>query len=179
MEKLNRIFDHPIYALDEKTMEETVANLFFQTGKTIATAESCTAGRLADRLTSISGSSLFFLNGVIVYSNASKIKWLNIPEQTIGQYGAVSEETAKAMAENVRIQSGADMGLSVTGIAGPAGGTPEKPVGTVFIGLSAENHLRVYQPFRTLVPLDRLEFKERTSQFALDVLRKFLLSYAK
>lgn len=176
IQRLNAEFDNPVFGFDEDTMEMTVAELFFRTGQTVATAESCTAGMLADRLTRISGSSRFFLNGVITYSNASKTQWLGVPEEVLQRYGAVSEETAKHMAEAIRIKSETDIGISITGIAGPTGGTPDKPVGTVFIGLADENHLRVHQPFRTLVTLDRLTFKERTTQFALDVLRKYLLS---
>lgn len=107
--------------------------------KTVSLAESCTGGIISSLLTSQSGSSGYFLSGVVAYSNKSKELLLGIPEKTIVKYGAVSEKIAKLMAENIRKKTNADFGLSVTGLAGPSGANKNKPVGTVFISLSDEN----------------------------------------
>ena len=107
--------------------------------KTIAVAESCTGGQLCSLLTSLPGSSDYFLLGVVTYSNKSKVMLLNIPAKTIAKYGAVSRQIAILMAKNIRGKTHADFGLSITGIAGPAGATPAKPVGTVYVCLSGKN----------------------------------------
>ncbi len=175
-ERVNERFDNAVFGMDDDTIEETVARLLLKAGMTVATAESCTGGMLANRLTNIPGSSGYFMRGVVAYSNQSKCELLGVPEELIRDYGAVSGEVAMAMAEGVRKSSGTDIGLATTGIAGPTGGTETKPVGLVYIGLCIGDKTTVHQPFKTLVPLDRLSFKERTVQFALDVLRKNLLT---
>ncbi len=119
-------------------LEEEVAHILLSQKLTIAVAESCPGGLIASRLTNISGSSAFFERGAVTYSNLSKTEMLGVPKEVIETYGAVSEQTAKAMAEGIRKQSRTDLGLSVTGIAGPTGGAPGKPVGTVFIALSSD-----------------------------------------
>jgi nicotinamide-nucleotide amidase len=174
--RIDEKFRHAVYGFDDETMEDVVAELFFRSGKTIATAESCTGGLVAHRLTNISGSSRYFLQGFTTYSNESKIRELGIDASLIERYGAVSEEVAAAMAVRVREVAGSDIGLAVTGIAGPTGGTPEKPVGTVHIALKADDHAEVYRPLVPPYPVQRIEFKERTSQIALDLVRKYLLS---
>ncbi len=161
-----------IYGVAEKGLEEVVAELFFRTGKLVATAESCTGGLLANRLTDVSGSSKYFERGVVAYSNRAKVEILGVSEETLKAYGAVSGQTAVEMAQGVRRISGADLGVSTTGIAGPTGGTPEKPVGLVFVGFSdGERSYALEYRFRR----DRLFNKMRATQAALDLLRRELL----
>lgn len=119
-----------------QTLEEVVGDLLVQQNKSLSVAESCTGGLIGHRLTSVPGSSKYFDRGVIVYSNRAKTDLLDIPQRTLSRYGAVSEKTALLMAEGIREKSGSDLGLAVTGIAGPGGGTAEKPVGTVWIALA-------------------------------------------
>ncbi|OGS34430.1 MAG: hypothetical protein A2293_16215 [Elusimicrobia bacterium RIFOXYB2_FULL_49_7] len=119
-----------------ETLESVVASLLLQNKVTLAVAESCTGGRIGSKLTSLAGSSGFFLGGVIAYSNGLKKNMLAVSDRIIKEFGAVSEACACAMAKGIRQQTGADIGLSITGIAGPNGGTVDKPVGTVWIGLS-------------------------------------------
>ena len=121
---------------DKDALEEVVGKLLVEKGLTVALAESCTGGLIAERLTSVPGSSRYLLGGIVAYSNAVKEKILGVSSKLLEQYGAVSEQTALAMAKGVREIIGADLGLSVTGIAGPDGGSPEKPVGLVYIGLT-------------------------------------------
>ncbi|MBP3855677.1 MAG: nicotinamide-nucleotide amidohydrolase family protein [Ruminiclostridium sp.] len=122
----------------DKTAENVVL-LLKERGLTLASAESCTGGLISAEITSVSGSSDVFGYGVCTYANEAKMKLLGVREETLAAVGAVSEETAVQMAEGVRKLSGADMAVSVTGIAGPTGGTPDKPVGTVYIGFSSES----------------------------------------
>lgn len=164
-----------IYGHDDATMENAVAELLFRTRLTIATAESCTGGLVAHRLTNVSGSSSYFLQGVTAYSNASKISMLGVDPSVIEQQGAVSEATAKAMAEGIRRTAASDIGLSTTGIAGPTGGTPEKPVGLLYIGLAAAEGTHVIKAVPMPFEVNRLDFKERASQLALDEVRKYLM----
>ncbi len=175
LDAIHAHFEHAVYGFDHDTMEKAVAELLFRSGLSVATAESCTGGLLAHRLTNVSGSSGYFLRGVTAYSNESKIDLLNVASQTIEDHGAVSEEVAKSMAVGIRERSGADIGLSTTGIAGPTGATPAKPVGLVYIGLATKAGVKVHRPLILPYPLDRVTFKERTSQTALDLLRKHLL----
>jgi len=126
-----------IFAEGEKTLSEVIGTLLSERNETVAVAESCTGGLLGGEFTKISGSSKYFLGGVIAYSNEIKAKILNVSEETLQKFGAVSEETALEMAKNVRTLFNSTYGISITGIAGPTGGTPSKPVGTVWIGLSA------------------------------------------
>jgi nicotinamide-nucleotide amidase len=133
----------------------------------VATAESCTGGLLAHLLTNISGSSSYFDRGVITYSNTAKIELLGVPADFLEQYGAVSEQTAKAMATGIRKRASVDIGISTTGIAGPTGGTKEKPVGLVYIGLATRETVIVK---RFLFSGDRLTNKESTCDAALELL---------
>ena len=125
-----------IFSTDGKSIEETIAEILVQKKATMAVAESCTGGLIANRLTNVSGSSEYFLFSGVTYANESKINVLNVLPQTINKYGAVSIETVKEMAVGAKKISGADYAISVSGIAGPTGGTDEKPVGTVYIGIA-------------------------------------------
>lgn len=137
MEKIRDRLAGYIFGLDDDVLEEVVGRLVMQNSLTLALAESCTGGLIAARLTSIPGSSDYFLGSVVAYHNQIKKKVLGVPATTLEAHGAVSRETAVAMAEGVRQLTGADLGLSVTGIAGPGGGTPAKPVGLTYIALAA------------------------------------------
>ncbi len=161
-----------IFACDYETMEGVVAKYLKSKSMTLAVAESCTGGLIADRLTNVPGSSDFFERGVVAYSNPSKIALLNVPQSTIDQNGAVSEETAVAMSEGIRKTSGTDIGLSTTGIAGPAGGTLQKPVGTVYIALT-DGKRKACRKF--LFRWNRKRIKEISAQWALEMLRRYLI----
>ncbi|MCQ2514754.1 MAG: CinA family protein [Ruminococcus sp.] len=119
-------------------MEEKVVNLLIEKNLKLATAESCTGGLISERITRVSGASRVFDCGICSYANEIKTKLLGVSEETLNTVGAVSEETAMQMAYGVRRLAGADIGVSTTGIAGPTGGTPEKPVGTVYVGICTE-----------------------------------------
>jgi nicotinamide-nucleotide amidase len=162
--------DH-IFGTGDERLEEVVVRQLTLAGKTVATAESCTGGLIANRLTNISGSSAVFLAGWVTYSNAAKVRDVGVSEQTLRQHGAVSEPVAREMAEGARQRSGVDYVLSATGIAGPTGGTPEKPVGLVYIGLAMPTGTQVQ---RHVVGFERETFKWFVSQTALDMLRRAL-----
>jgi nicotinamide-nucleotide amidase len=157
---------------ENESMEEVVVHLLRQKGATLATAESCTGGLLANRLTNIAGASAIFLEGFVTYSNASKTDLLGVPAGLIAAHGAVSEEVARAMAEGARSKSGATYALATTGVAGPDGGTAEKPVGTVWMALAGEG--MTTEVWKENRPTDRLTFKQVVTQSALDRLRKRL-----
>ena len=164
--------DSYIVSADGRALEEIVVELLTKRNETLAVAESCTGGYLASCVTNVSGSSAVFLEGNVTYSNEAKIRALGVPGLLIERLGAVSEEVAAAMAEGARARSGASYALSTTGVAGPTGGTEEKPVGTVFIGLaSAMGSTEVQKLF---YPSDRLTFKQVVTQRALDLLRRRL-----
>ena len=152
-------------------LEEVVARLLLERKLTIAVAESCTGGLISHKLTNIPGSSAYFDRSIVTYSNISKETHLGVPAGILRDHGAVSAETAIAMAEGVRSVSGTNIGLSTTGIAGPAGGTKQKPVGTVFIGYADPQNTehRCFRFFR-----DRLWNKERFALAALDLVRRRL-----
>ncbi|MCG8604139.1 competence/damage-inducible protein A [bacterium] len=162
-----------IYSEEDREIAEVVAELLNRAGKTVAVAESCTGGLFANKLTNISGSSGYFERGVVTYSNEAKMAMVNVPEETLIEFGAVSSETAIAMAEGIRAVSGTDFGISTTGVAGPTGGTKEKPVGLVYIGFASKQGS--YSKMRRFLK-DRIGNKERTVQAALDLLRKELLA---
>ena len=161
-----------IYASDTQELEDVVGMLLKQQKLTLATAESCTGGMIANRITNVSGSSGYFLRGFITYSNQSKIEELGVAEELLIAHGAVSKEVAEAMARGARNTAKTEIAISVTGIAGPTGGTEEKPVGTCWIGYSdAKTTFGLKFNFGE----DRIRFKERASQAALDLLRRKLL----
>lgn len=166
-----RLEDH-LYGVDEDTMERVVAALMIMKRATIAVAESCTGGLLADRLTDVPGSSAYFERGVVAYSNQAKREILKVHKRILDRFGAVSQETAVAMAEGVRKISGTDLGLSTTGIAGPTGATAEKPVGLAFVGLA---HREGSFARRFLFGQDRRVNKECCVQAALNLVRQHLL----
>jgi nicotinamide-nucleotide amidase len=136
---------------------------------TLAIAESCTGGLLANRITNVPGASLVFLEGFVTYSNEAKIRSVSVPESLLALHGAVSEPVARAMAEGAAAKAGADFGVGITGIAGPGGGTAEKPVGTVFVAVARRGLATECR--RELFPTDRETFKQLASQAALDMLR--------
>jgi nicotinamide-nucleotide amidase len=161
-----------VYGEDDQTLEEVVVRLLEAQGKTVATAESCTGGWLAQRITAISGSSSVFHTGVVTYANESKIGLLGIPRALIGAVGAVSPEVARAMAERVRDLGQADFGVGITGIAGPGGGSDEKPVGLVYIAVAGPEGTELT---KSIFPGQRTDVRFRATQTALDMLRKQLI----
>ncbi len=160
-----------VFGRDEQTLEQVVVQSLIERKLTLSLAESCTGGLIASRITDVSGSSAALLAGVVSYSNEAKQSILGVPEQLLVEYGAVSEQVARAMAEGVRKITGSDIGISVTGIAGPTGGTPEKPVGLVYMALSSEKGTTAY---RHRFMGSRKDIKWRSSQTALDMLRQSL-----
>jgi PncC family amidohydrolase len=154
-------------------LEKQIGELLSQRGWTLAVAESCTGGLIAHRITNVSGSSDYFEGGVVTYSNEAKEEILGVPQETLAEQGAVSEETALAMAQGARRLFGTDIAVSVTGIAGPTGGTPEKPVGLVYIGLAAEG---VDLCQKHLWEGDRGENKAQSAEAALKLLLTHLTS---
>ena len=166
-----RLHGH-IFGYDDDTMEGVTASFLTDRKLTLSVAESCTGGLITDRLTDVPGSSVFLERGVVTYSNTSKVELLGVPASVIEKRGAVSEEVAILMAEGVKKLAGTDIGLSTTGIAGPTGGTEEKPVGTVFIALATEEGTTCR---RFLFRWDRRRIKEISSQIALNMLRRFLV----
>ena len=167
-----RLSDH-IVSEDGSELEAVVVRLLSQQGATIAVAESCTGGLLANRFTNVPGASAVFLEGNVTYSNAAKTRTLGVSTELLNRVGAVSKEVALAMAEGARARAGTTYALSTTGIAGPDGGTPEKPVGTVFVGLAAADGPSQVESL--FFPTDRATFKQMVTQSALDLLRKRLL----
>ncbi len=163
---------HSIFAFRGETMEEVVGLRLAVGGFSLAVAESCTGGLIAQRLTEVPGSSVYFKEGVVAYSNDAKTRSLGVDSELIRQHGAVSAPVAEAMAEGIRHRADTDFGLSVTGIAGPGGGTEEKPVGLVFIALSDDAHT---EHRKIMLPGDRHLIRWRASQAALDLLRRRLI----
>jgi nicotinamide-nucleotide amidase len=162
-----------IYGEGDITLEEVVVKLLIEKGITIAVAESCTGGMISARIVNVPGVSKVFKEGIIAYSNESKVKRLNISEETLKKYGAVSKECALEMARNVAMISGADIGLSSTGIAGPEGGTSDKPVGLVYLGLYM-NGVENYKELK--LSGDRNRIRLYTTINALDFLRRHILN---
>jgi nicotinamide-nucleotide amidase len=170
--KIRERADKYVYGENDEELEEVVGKLLAERGWTIAVAESCTGGLIMDRITNVPGSSRYFLRGFVTYSNESKTAELGVPESLYQEHGAVSREVAVAMAVGARNSAGADISISTTGIAGPAGGTPEKPVGLVWIGFSSKDRAFALKfQFGT----NRRRFKERASQAALELVRRVLL----
>lgn len=163
-----------VFGEGEDELQTAVARLLIEQGKTISTAESCTGGLVAKRLTDVSGSSAYFMQSFVTYSNEAKSRLLEIPAELIASHGAVSEAVAKAMAENCRRISGTDYALSVTGIAGPTGGTPDKPVGLVFVALAMAGRA-VVRELRLGETITRAEVRDRSAKAAVNLLRLELL----
>jgi nicotinamide-nucleotide amidase len=162
-----------IFGRDDDTLEGVVGDLLRLKCQTLALAESCTGGQLAGRVTDVPGSSEYFLGAAVTYANAAKADLVGVSAGTLERYGAVSEETAREMALGARKRFGATVGLATTGIAGPGGGTPEKPVGTIHVALDAADGTRVHT--RLLLPGDRALIRRWTTSTALGMLRKHLL----
>jgi len=165
---VQKILGAQIYGFDDEEIEVVVVRLLTERKKTLALAESCTGGGIAHRVTNVPGASAVFPGGFVTYSNGSKQKFLGVRAETLAAHGAVSEAVAREMAAGARSQLGADFAIAVTGIAGPGGGTKEKPVGTVFIGLAGEFGTVVERKFN---PYERETFKEVTAWQALEMLR--------
>ncbi len=174
VERVRELLGDVVYGVNVESLEEAVVAELARRGLTLATAESCTGGLLAQRITDVPGASEVFRTGLVTYANESKTRLLGVPEELIARHGAVSEEVARAMAEGARLRDGADYGLGVTGVAGPGGGTPEKPVGTVWIALSARDgcHAVLRRPQGRY--LGRASVRQRSAGQALDMLRRHL-----
>ncbi|HMO80469.1 MAG TPA: competence/damage-inducible protein A [Pyrinomonadaceae bacterium] len=174
-ERLSSALGVAVFTTTGETMEEVVGRMLRERGETLSLAESCTGGLVSRRITEVPGSSEYFSEGAVTYSNEAKVRTLDVPEETLAAYGAVSAETAEAMAKGIRARAGTDHAVSITGIAGPGGGTEEKPVGTVFIGYAGPHGVR---SIRLVLPGDRYLIRWRTSQAALDHLRRQMLKQA-
>jgi nicotinamide-nucleotide amidase len=169
--KLEETLEDWLYSSDGETLEQIVIYYLGLRQSTLAVAESCTGGMVAARITSVPGASRYFLGGAIVYADTLKNAFAGVTAEMIAQHGAVSAEVAKALANGIRLRTGATLGLAVTGIAGPTGGTEEKPVGLVHIALSdATKTESIEKHFRG----DRQRVRDWTSQQALDLLRRRL-----
>jgi nicotinamide-nucleotide amidase len=169
--ELQRALGDSVFSVDDRTLEAVVGGFLRARRWTLAVAESCSGGLLASRITDVPGSSEYFERGEVCYSNRSKSDVLGVPPGLIEQHGAVSEPVARAMAEGIRARAGTDIGIGITGIAGPGGGTPDKPVGTVAIAVvgRAGDEVRTHRLFG-----GREQVKQRSTQAALNTLRLLL-----
>jgi PncC family amidohydrolase len=158
--------------MNDQPLEIQIGELLRQRGLRLAVAESCTGGLIGDRITNVAGSSTYFIGGVISYAYEAKVRLLGVRWETLEAHGAVSRETVLEMARGVRNVLAVDIGLAVSGIAGPAGGTPDKPVGTTWIGLSAPGY---EQAWLNQLEGDRLQIKERAAGRALQYLAEYLI----
>jgi nicotinamide-nucleotide amidase len=170
--KIEQALGNSVFSFRGETMEEVVGRRLAITGFTLSVAESCTGGLIAQRLTSVPGSSRYFLEGVVTYSNQSKTRLLGVDKKLIKEFGAVSQQVARDMARGVRHKAKTDFGLAITGIAGPDGGSEEKPVGLVHVALADDAHT---EHKRFMIPGDRELIRWRASQAALDMLRRRLI----
>src|SRR5262249_12899808 len=161
-----------IFSAADETLEEVIVKLLAKCNQTLAVAESCTGGLLANRITNVPGASEVFLAGYVCYSNQAKADMLNIDPQLIEKHGAVSEQVARALAEHARGCARSDCALATTGVAGPGGGSPEKPVGTVYVALAATGEAIVKE---FVFPTDSETFKQIATQAALELLRRRLM----
>jgi len=161
-----------IFGEDDDTLEQVIVRILTNKKKMLAVAESCTGGLVANRITNVPGASVVFWGGIVSYANEAKMKVLGVSKQSLQNFGAVSEQVAKEMAEGLKKLSGTDYTIAITGIAGPTGGSPEKPVGTVFIAVSTTEKTIVRKNFN---PYDRETFKHVTSQQALEILRREII----
>ncbi|MBO0723184.1 MAG: nicotinamide-nucleotide amidohydrolase family protein, partial [Blastocatellia bacterium] len=167
--RLDKALEDYIFSKNDETLEEVVGSLLRSKGYTLATAESCTGGLLSGRITDIPGSSDYFLEGAVTYSNEAKTRQVGVPQKLIEEHGAVSEEVAKAMAEGTRERAGSTFGIGITGIAGPSGGTAERPVGLVYIALAGDMQTDVK---KFLFPGDRQLIRTLSVNAALDMIRR-------
>ena len=169
VEKIEEELDDLVFSDNGDSLEQIVGYYLQMRNATLAVAESCTGGLLAERITSVSGSSRYFIGGAVVYSNKLKTKFAAVPPDLIKKYGAVSVEVAKAMAEGIRERCGATFGVGITGVAGPTGGTPDKPVGLVFHALAGDRGTEVVE---RNFPGDRKRIRWFATQQALDMIRR-------
>lgn len=169
---LHEALGDAVYSVDGRPLEAVVGELLVARGMTLAVAESCTGGLLASRLTDVPGSSAYLERAAVCYSNASKVEWLDVSEALLAEQGAVSEPVARAMAEGIRLRARTSVGIGITGIAGPGGGSPQKPVGTVAIAVVVDEQARV-QTFRFIG--ERAQVKSQAAQTALNLLRLMLV----
>jgi len=167
--------DH-VYGVDDEQLETVIVRMLTERKQRLALAESCTGGFIANRITNVPGASAVLLAGLVTYSNEAKEQFLDVSAKTLKAHGAVSEAVAREMADGARRRTGADYAISVTGIAGPSGGTPEKPVGTVFIGLATPTDTSIAHKVNAF---DRETFKYVSSQQALEILRRAILENKK
>ncbi|MEA4920384.1 MAG: competence/damage-inducible protein A [Clostridiaceae bacterium] len=172
--EIKKVLGDVVYGVDVSSLEEVIVKGLTQKGLTLATAESCTGGLLGKRITDISGSSSCYLGGAVTYSNEVKMNVLGVSKETLKNFGAVSAETAIEMARGVRKLTGADIGISTTGIAGPGGGSEEKPVGTVYIALSAEGLDKVVKPDPRYMRT-RQRVRNSTASHAFNLIRQEIL----
>jgi len=161
-----------IFSRKGETIEQIISYLLQMRGMTLATAESCTGGLLAERITSISGSSRYFLGGAVVYSNELKMQFAGVPKALLDKYGAVSREVAQALAEGIRKRCLSSFGVGITGVAGPTGGTEQKPVGLVYIAVAGEEGTQVVE---RNFPGDRARIRQFSTMQALEMIRRALL----
>ena len=171
-EKLEEELGELVFSDNGDSLEQIVGYFLQMRGATLAVAESCTGGMLGERITSVSGSSRYFLGGAIVYSNELKTALADVPESMIERHGAVSSEVAKALAEGIRYRSGATLGIGITGVAGPSGGTTEKPIGLVYHALASDSGTDVIE---RKWPGDRNRIRRFATQMALDMVRRKLM----
>jgi nicotinamide-nucleotide amidase len=169
---IDRDLDEFIFARSEQSLEEIVGMYLMMKEATISVAESCTGGLLAQRLTSIPGSSRYFMSGIICYSNESKMELAGLPPLLLEMQGAVSAEVARGLAEGIRQRANTTIGVGITGVAGPTGGTPEKPVGTVHVAVALPGGTKHSQ---SIFPGDRERIRWQASQAALDMVRRELM----
>lgn len=167
-----KILGNDIYGKNKETLESVIGRLLKKKEQTLAVAESCTGGFIANKITDIAGSSAYFKQGVVTYTDESKIKSLGVNQETLKNFGAVSEQTAKEMAKGILKRSNSDWGIAVTGIAGPTGDTKLKPVGMVSFGIASKNDSLTYTK---IFHGTRLEIKEKSALMVLELLRKQLL----
>jgi nicotinamide-nucleotide amidase len=172
VEKLEAELGDNVFSDNGDSLEQIVSYFLQMRSATLAVAESCTGGLVAERLTSVSGSSRYFVGGVVAYSNNLKMQFADVPQDLLDVYGAVSEQVARALAEGVRKRCGTSLGLGVTGVAGPTGGTAEKPVGLVFHALASESGTEIV---KRNFPGDRARIRWFASQQALDMVRRKLM----
>ena len=170
---VRQLIGQHIFGENDDQLEAVIVRLLRERRETLALAESCTGGYIANRITNVPGASAVLLAGLVTYSNDAKQMFLGVRGETLASHGAVSEPVAREMAEGARQKTGAHFAIAVTGIAGPAGGTPDKPVGTVFIALATDRQTLVLNPLNRY---DRETFKYVTSQQALELLRRTLLN---
>ena len=163
-----------IFSATDETLEEVVVRLLTKRNQTLATAESCTGGLIANRITNVPGASSAFIAGYVCYANQAKSDMLNVDPKLVERHGAVSELVARTLAEHARACAGCDYALATTGVAGPTGGSPEKPVGTVYVGLASADLETIVERF--FFPTDRESFKQLAAQSALDLLRRKILA---